>query len=110
MSESGHFQMSSPSDTPGSQPSATKPEVIPTPGQDDLQALLEAHGLEYTPDGEHVRWQASNPKHPRNWGMLRKIYDSGLIILLDLFTYEMCDSYSHLFCLLTGICLHKERP
>ncbi|KAM5444504.1 hypothetical protein MaudCBS49596_007951 [Microsporum audouinii] len=86
MSESGRFQMSSPSDTPGSQPSATKPEVIPTPGQDDLQALLEAHGLEYTPDGEHVRWQASNPKHPRNWGMLRKIYDSGLIILLDLFT------------------------
>ncbi|KAM5444755.1 hypothetical protein MferCBS31731_000210 [Microsporum ferrugineum] len=86
MSESGHFQMSSPSDTPGSQPSATKPEVIPTPGQDDLQALLEAHGLEYTPDGEHLRWQASNPKHPRNWGMLRKIYDSGLIILLDLFT------------------------
>ncbi|KMQ45668.1 MFS multidrug transporter [Trichophyton rubrum] len=78
--------MGSPGDTPSSQPSVTKLEVPPTIGENNLQALLEEHGLEYTPDGEHIRWLASNPKHPRNWSMLRKIYDSGLIIILDLFT------------------------
>ncbi|EFE34070.1 uncharacterized protein ARB_07021 [Trichophyton benhamiae CBS 112371] len=78
--------MSSPGDTPSSQPSMTKLEILPTIGENNLQALLEEHGLEYTPDGEHIRWLASNPKHPRNWSMLRKIYDSGLIIILDLFT------------------------
>ncbi|EFR00842.1 hypothetical protein MGYG_03847 [Nannizzia gypsea CBS 118893] len=86
MSESGHVQMGSPSDTPISQLSMTKLDILPTIGEDNIQALLEEHGLEYTPDGEHIRWLASNPSHPRKWPMLRKIYDSGLIIILDLFT------------------------
>ena len=79
----------------------TKLEVPPTIGENNLQALLEEHGLEYTPDGEHIRWLASNPKHPRNWSMLRKIYDSGLIIILDLFTYDHLTRFSFalsLFC------------
>ena len=52
-----------------------------------LQFYLDKMGLEFTPDRRFVRWLASNRQHPRNWPMLRKIYDSGLIIWLDLFTY-----------------------
>lgn len=94
MSENRDVEMSSPSDTPSSQPSMTKLEILPTIGENNLQALLEEHGLEYTPDGEHIRWLASNPKHPRNWSILRKTYDSGLIIILDLFTYENLTRFS----------------
>ncbi|KAJ5590640.1 hypothetical protein N7450_004612 [Penicillium hetheringtonii] len=52
-----------------------------------LHLVLEDNGLEFTPDGGFIRWSASNKKHPRNWHMPRKIYDSSLIIFLDFFTY-----------------------
>ncbi|KAL4909128.1 hypothetical protein BDW74DRAFT_174340 [Aspergillus multicolor] len=52
----------------------------------DLQTVLHEHGLELTPDGEYVRWATSNQNHPRNWSAVRKVYDSSLIIFLDLFT------------------------
>ncbi|KAL2801872.1 major facilitator superfamily domain-containing protein [Aspergillus granulosus] len=51
-----------------------------------LQIALEEHGLEFTPDGLYIRWARTNPKHPRNWGKLRKAYDIGLIILLEFYT------------------------
>lgn len=51
-----------------------------------LQSSLDDLGLEFTPDGQFVRWSMANPRHPRNWHKLRKMYDSGLIIWLDLFT------------------------
>jgi hypothetical protein len=51
-----------------------------------LQIALEEQGLEFTPDGLHVRWANTNPNHPRNWRTLRKAYDIGLIILLEFYT------------------------
>ncbi|KAK2873355.1 hypothetical protein FQN49_002408 [Arthroderma sp. PD_2] len=89
MVENNYLPTRSPRDTPVSLPSMTrtKPDgPPPTQGQDNLLALLQENGLEYTPDGEQIRWLSSNPNHPRNWRPLRKIYDSGLIIILDLFT------------------------
>ncbi|KAJ5107490.1 hypothetical protein N7456_004165, partial [Penicillium angulare] len=55
-------------------------------GQHNDQPFMDSHGLEFTPDGQHIRWSVSNKKHPRNWPMSRKVYDTGLIIFLDLFT------------------------
>ncbi|KAJ5648399.1 hypothetical protein N7490_004771 [Penicillium lividum] len=57
----------------------------PIPGR-DLQLVLDSHGLEFTPDGQLIRWSASNKNHPRNWTLSRKIYDSHMVIFLDLFT------------------------
>ncbi|KAJ5760912.1 hypothetical protein N7520_008068 [Penicillium odoratum] len=57
----------------------------PIPGR-DLQLVLDSHGLEFTPDGQLIRWSASNKNHPRNWTLSRKIYDSHMVISLDLFT------------------------
>lgn len=56
-----------------------------------VDSLLDVYGLEYTPDGAFIRWSPRNKKHPRNWGMDRKVYDSCLIIFLDLFTYVLFD-------------------
>lgn len=56
------------------------------PQQNNIQSFLQEYGLELTPDGEFIRWTVSNARHPRNWHILRKIYDSSLIIFLDLFT------------------------
>ncbi|PYI00267.1 MFS multidrug transporter [Aspergillus sclerotiicarbonarius CBS 121057] len=57
-----------------------------TEAQDHVQFLLDEHHLEYTPDHGFIRWSASNPQHPRNWLPARKMYDTSLIIFLDLFT------------------------
>ena len=54
--------------------------------EDYIQSVLDGYGLELTPDGEYVRWTASNCRHPRNWSASRKIYDSSLIIFLEFFT------------------------
>ncbi|KAG5929130.1 hypothetical protein E4U42_007034 [Claviceps africana] len=51
-----------------------------------VEDLLELHELEYTPDGESIRWSVSNKRHPRNWSTCRKTYDIGLVIFLDFFT------------------------
>lgn len=56
------------------------------PSEGHLQFILAENGLEFTADEKHIRWSASNKKHPRNWHMPRKIYDSSLIIFLDFFT------------------------
>lgn len=52
-----------------------------------LHEHLRKHYFELTPDGSFVRWLRENPKHPRNWSVLRKTYDTGLICALDLFMY-----------------------
>lgn len=65
-------------DTLLSEPSAAR--------ESSIQPVLDGYGLELTPDGEFVRWSASNRRHPRNWGASRKTYDCSLIIFLDLFT------------------------
>jgi hypothetical protein len=61
----------------------------PTEAQARLQSALDDLALESTPDGQFIRWSASNRRHPRNWHASRKIYDSSLIIFLDLFTYVL---------------------
>ncbi|KAJ5267020.1 hypothetical protein N7478_009828 [Penicillium angulare] len=70
-------------DSPQVKASLSLPSVADS---DDLQLALETHGLEFTPNGQLVRWSAFNKKHPRNWPLSRKIYDSSLIIFLDFFT------------------------
>ncbi|KAJ6011075.1 hypothetical protein N7451_002487 [Penicillium sp. IBT 35674x] len=50
-----------------------------------LRKQLREEGLELTFDGCFVRWMRGNPKCPRNWSTLRKIYDVGLVCILDLF-------------------------
>ncbi|KAL4806793.1 major facilitator superfamily domain-containing protein [Aspergillus unguis] len=52
----------------------------------DLPALLNEHGLQLTPDAKFVRWSSTNQEHPRNWSTLRKLYDTSIIIFLDLYT------------------------
>lgn len=49
-------------------------------------SILQEHGLEFTADGQYVRWSRSNPRHPRNWSKARKIWDLGLIIWVDVYT------------------------
>ncbi|KAJ5112051.1 hypothetical protein N7532_000096 [Penicillium argentinense] len=61
-------------------------QLAPVENAEGIQSLLDEHGLEYTLNGEFIRWSVSNKRHPRNWPASRKIYDTGLIIFLDLFT------------------------
>lgn len=56
--------------------------------QEQMQEHLRDHHLELTPDTKFVRWLRDNPKHPRNWPMNRKVYDTALICLLDLVMYD----------------------
>lgn len=57
-----------------------------TVSESSVQSVLEEYELELTPDGEYVRWSASNRRHPRNWSVPCKIYNCSLITFLDLFT------------------------
>lgn len=59
-----------------------------TNDQRSIQSLLDTRGLEFTADRQRIRWSVANKKHPRNWPTSRKIYDTGLVIFLDLFTYS----------------------
>lgn len=68
--------------------STNSPDCLLSMSGGHLQYVLDENGLEYTPDGKFIRWSASNKKHPRNWHMSRKIYDSSLIIFLDFFTLD----------------------
>jgi signal recognition particle subunit SEC65 len=52
----------------------------------ELQTALKELGLEFTPDGQYVRWANTNPKHPRNWPTIQKAYNIGLIIFLEFYT------------------------
>ncbi|XMA10266.1 hypothetical protein WAI453_003057 [Rhynchosporium graminicola] len=46
---------------------------------------LEELGLKLEDDGV-VQWKSDSPAHPRNWPLWRKSFDSGVILMLDLFT------------------------
>ncbi|KAB8068161.1 major facilitator superfamily domain-containing protein [Aspergillus leporis] len=54
--------------------------------KDILDSHLRQFGLQVAADGVHLRWARGNPRHPRNWSILRKAYDTSLIIFLELFT------------------------
>ena len=51
------------------------------------ESVLSEHGLEFTPDGQLVRWQPGNKQHPRNWPLHRRVFDISVIFFLDLFLY-----------------------
>lgn len=51
-----------------------------------LDPALEQLGLQVAADGSHIQWAKGNRRHPRNWRQSRKIYDTCLIIFLELFT------------------------
>ncbi|KAF2677839.1 MFS multidrug transporter [Lentithecium fluviatile CBS 122367] len=61
-------------------------ELSAVSGLEPHQQLLESFSLEFTPDGGHVRWSASNHRHPRNWSTIRKSFDISIVIFLDLYT------------------------
>lgn len=51
-----------------------------------LKESLDVFSLEWTPNQKLIRWATGNPRHPRNWSMARKVYDTSVLIWLDLFT------------------------
>ncbi|EHA28385.1 hypothetical protein ASPNIDRAFT_123162 [Aspergillus niger ATCC 1015] len=55
--------------------------------KETLLALLPQYGLKLAPDGIHIQWALGNCRHPRNWSLQRKVYDTTLIIFLEFFTY-----------------------
>lgn len=68
-------------------PSKLLPDSPLAPEKGNVEAFLCAYGLEFTPDGKHVRWSPGNTKHPRNWSSARKAFNSSVVIFLDFFTY-----------------------
>ena len=56
------------------------------PSSGEYADVLEQLGLKVEED-EFVRWRTDCVAHPRNWGVSRKSFDTGLILMLDLFTY-----------------------
>lgn len=55
--------------------------------QSCAKAVLSEHELEFTADGQLVRWRRDNKHHPRNWPLPRRVYDISIIFFLDLFLY-----------------------
>jgi len=53
----------------------------------DAEALkcIDELGLRLVGDG-YVKWKSDAEAHPRNWSVTRKCFDTGLIVMLDLFT------------------------
>lgn len=51
------------------------------------ESILSEHGLEFTSDGQLVRWQRGNKEHPRNWPLYRRVFDITVIYFFDLFLY-----------------------
>lgn len=51
-----------------------------------LDLALREMQLELEPVTGRVSWCSSNPKHPRNWSLPRKVWDIGLIVLLEVYT------------------------
>lgn len=46
---------------------------------------LKELGLRLAED-DYVKWRHDSTAHPRNWATSRKLFDVGLVLLLDLFT------------------------
>jgi len=51
-----------------------------------VREILDELELRLVEDG-YVKWKISALAHPRNWSAARKTYDTGLVLLLDLFTW-----------------------
>ena len=51
----------------------------------DEVPILASYGLAREPNGV-ISWARGSPHHPRHWPFGRKVYDTALIILLELYT------------------------
>ena len=51
----------------------------------DDGAILASYGLERDSSGV-ISWAGGSSHHPRHWPIGRKVYDTALIILLELYT------------------------
>lgn len=51
----------------------------------DDGSILASYGLERDPSGV-ISWAPGSPFHPRHWPISRKLYDTALIIMLELYT------------------------
>ena len=60
--------------------------IDPASSSGEYTEALEQLGLRLEDDG-YVKWSKDCVAHPRNWGGSRKAFDTGLILMLDLFTY-----------------------
>ena len=60
--------------------------IDPASSSGEYTEALEQLGLRLEDDG-YVKWRTDCVAHPRNWGGSRKAFDTGLILMLDLFTY-----------------------
>ncbi|KAL2066765.1 hypothetical protein VTL71DRAFT_2837 [Oculimacula yallundae] len=56
--------------------------AVPSPV---LLSTLDQLGLRLENDG-FVKWKSDARAHPRNWPLWRKSFDSGVVLMLDLFT------------------------
>ena len=62
------------------------PSVIcADPLDDEFLSHLNEHGLALNENG-FVRWENGNPKHPRNWSVKAKTYNTVIILLLEFIT------------------------
>lgn len=53
--------------------------------QDDAE-VLASYGLLRDANGV-IGWRKESEEHPRNWRARRKVYDTTIIILLELYTF-----------------------
>ncbi|KAH9208284.1 major facilitator superfamily domain-containing protein [Leptodontidium sp. 2 PMI_412] len=60
-------------------------ELESTTASPRILSDIDELGLRLVEDG-FVRWKPDATGHPRNWGLWRKAFDSGVILMLDLFT------------------------
>jgi MFS family permease len=54
-------------------------------GDNELQDCLIQHGLTTNAEG-FVRWRSNNIRHPRNWTIHAKAYNTAIILLLEFIT------------------------
>lgn len=66
------------------------------PSNGEYVEELQQLGLKLEDDG-FVKWRIDCTAHPRNWCVSRKAFDTGLILLLDLFTYVLFLPLSYLY-------------
>jgi hypothetical protein len=59
----------------------------------EVAKVLEELGLKLVEDG-YVKWRPDASAHPRNWTSSRKAFDTGLVLLLDLFTWVTQSDHS----------------
>ncbi|KAF2669494.1 MFS general substrate transporter [Microthyrium microscopicum] len=55
-----------------------------TTNDEHVRRELIAHGFLINGEGI-VTWSGGHPRHPRNWNVKRKIYDTGTMIMFELF-------------------------